>query len=363
MINLVNVLYQQQESWNTQYVRYSGILIGYVGNSQTSFKTICFTDIFRASENIDVLGIVGFSNGQLVLINICAQLSVIYGVIPTVALIGWVNGLNSNYTNIIIQLQVGNSTVECGSALVSVLQTTTYYISNISIYNSSVQANRLVGLLIGSTTTKNGTIQQININESSINQNLNDTNIFQNLFGGGILGESWGQVYISKCVINNIQVFSYATNKWSISGGIIGDSHDHPASIIQSLVQNSSLSASGNVISCVCSGGIIGYQYNSNVSISDVKVTNTNISVSSSAQTYSAGLISYYGNQTIMVENSSVYNIQITTSSRQNAGILICVNLGAVQAINVYSEGVNTINGKIINNCLNYSVISSQSGC
>ncbi|CAL5986074.1 Hypothetical_protein [Hexamita inflata] len=362
-ISIFNALYQNQELWQTSYVRYSGILIGYVGNSQTRLNTICFTNIFKANAFIDALGIVGFSNGELVLNNICAQLKVNYGVISTVAIVGSANGLNSNYTNIVVQLQIDNSIVECGSVLVSILQTTSYLIKNITINNSSIQVNRLVGLLIGSTTTKNGTIQQIYINESNINQNVNDTNIFINLFGGGILGESWGQIYISKCVIQNIQIFSYATNKWSISGGIVGDSHDHPAQIIQSLVQNSTISASGNVESCVSSGGIIGFQYDSNVSISDVKVKNTNISVSSSAQTFSAGLISYYRNQTLFIENSSAQTIQIATSSKQNAGILICVNLGALQAINVYSEGVNTINGKLINNCPYYSVISSQSGC
>ncbi|CAL6095746.1 Hypothetical_protein [Hexamita inflata] len=368
IVTIVDVFYKQYESWQTQYVKSSGLILGYANCSQISLKIICFTTNITTSSYIDAFGMIGFANGDLTLNMICAQLFISQGTFYTVAIVGSVNGQISDFENIIIESRFEDSKIDCGSALVSLLHTTTYFVKNISISNSSINVIKLVGVLIASTTTSNGTIQLIQLKSSTvtITNKIQYTEQTKNVasFGGGLLGDSWGNLYISTCILINIELQVYSENTWAISGGIIGDSHNYPASIVQSLVQSSNVSASGKVKSCVTSGGIIGYQYDSAVNISDVKVESTNISaISPTALTYSAGLISFYRNQTIIIENSSVYAVQINISSKQNSGTMISANVGPLQALNVRSEGVNTINGEVISNCPNWSVIWSQSGC
>ncbi|CAL6116439.1 Hypothetical_protein [Hexamita inflata] len=232
---------------------------------------------------------------------------------------------------------------------------------NITIDNSYITGNRLLGLLTSAAT--GGTLIQSSFTSSNI---IADS--LCQTFQGGIIGDTGGTDLLSlfSNIVFNISLFSNNTNIWSISGGLIGDTHASPCIIQYSIIKSSYIQSYGTGVRYASSGGVIACVYDSTTTIQDVQVINTNIkAASSTSHVLCAGVISQISNQRITVSNTKVIQVYIiATGITYDAGIVFSNNGSSTFTLSGSSTGgTNSINNSIKMNCANIIAFSNQDGC
>ncbi|CAL6057184.1 Hypothetical_protein [Hexamita inflata] len=312
-----------------------------------------------------MFGLIGWFNGNLQISVLSSQYQLNDGIFINVGTFGLINGTSSSYNNIIVQTQIQNNSGLCVGALAGVIYSNLWKAQNISVDLSYITGNRLLGLLASSTTT--GSVFECHFASSFIYANQQDQT-----FQGGIIGSIQSneqiQLVIILCQVTNLSLLSNNNFTWSISGGLVGDTHANPAQITQTTVKDLDIQSYGEVRDYVSSASLIACVYDSVTSITDVYIKNISVIASSSTKTaYSAGIISSVRNQKINVTNTQIVSIQIVVQGNiMYSGILFGNSGGSANSIFNISltktSGVNTINGTSIANCAD--VITYQlSGC
>ncbi|CAL6053946.1 Hypothetical_protein [Hexamita inflata] len=357
--SISDIQYNSYESWQTAFVLYSGQILGFNNISNITVSSICLNTI-QISNNQSyfyMFGIIGYANGEYNIQHISVYYQLKKGTYDDVGIIGFINGTKAQFNNIYISIQISKNYGNICGTLASMLQTDIQSIYNITIDQSCISASILVGLIAAMLC--NCSLYFVTIQQSQVN----GTGYNVNSYSAGIFSATQGHISVLKCYIDNIVVIAYSNFTWSLSGGIFGDIYNTTTEIQQIRLQNTTISASGNVYSQVCSSGLTAYQFNSKQEVFDVQVIQSNVSVNTAtAEAYCGGFAAYLLGQTITISNSLIRNIYIQiTGYKVFQGIVLGI-MGVVSfsANQVMTEGINSINGVIVANCAN---IINQNGC
>ncbi|CAL6112111.1 Conserved_hypothetical protein [Hexamita inflata] len=349
------------EKVTTQFINKSGQLLGYVNSSKTQLFMICISENIQSNSNSTfyMFGVIGYHSGDFQLNQLSAEYIMNYGIYSVFGLLGFVNGTSANLINMLVSVQTGQNKGVQAAAVASILGADTQYIQNISVYNSYITAQSLVGLV--ASCIYQGNVQQINVVSSYICA----ASLNYSALAGSIFGETVDTIQLQTSIVNNITVASYSTQTWAISGGVIADTHENPTILKQVSVQESVLQASGPVTKAVSASGLIAFLYNATIQISNTHVKNMNMTVDSATNSiFCSGFLASISNTTITITSSKVQTIQINIWGTQQFSGIILSNPGDNKFFptSVFSEGYNTINGNVIQNC---PLITNQSqrGC
>ncbi|CAL6109788.1 Conserved_hypothetical protein [Hexamita inflata] len=349
------------EKVTTQFINKSGQLLGYVNSSKTQLFMICISENIQSNSNSTfyMFGVIGYHSGDFQLNQLSAEYIMNYGIYSVFGLLGFVNGTSANLINMLVSVQTGQNKGVQAAAVASILGADTQYIQNISVYNSYITAQSLVGLV--ASCIYQGNVQQINVVSSYICA----ASLNYSALAGSIFGETVDTIQLQTSIVNNITVASYSTQTWAISGGVIADTHENPTILKQVSVQESVLQASGPVTKAVSASGLIAFLYNATIQISNTHVKNMNMTVDSATNSiFCSGFLASISNTTITITSSKVQTIQINIWGTQQFSGIILSNPGDNKFFptSVFSEGYNTINGNVILNC---PLITNQSqrGC
>ncbi|CAL5971246.1 Hypothetical_protein [Hexamita inflata] len=223
----------------------------------------------------------------------------------------------------------------------------------------------------------------VNIHDSFINcsDNTQSTSVWA--VSGSVIGQSQKiydsglnqnilKIQIQQCIIYNNQLFSTHKEDFSISGGLIGDSHTSPLIISQIIVNKSIVQAKGEVLHVVSSSGLIAYMYCSKAEISEVQIINNKF-IATSLTSYAQSSSSIFSH-VLSIKSVSSINIKISNSLVSNitlsiygpsaySGIIQCNNRLLELSFNsVSTSGKNIIDDVIITNCQNV-ISQQQNGC
>ncbi|CAL6058120.1 Conserved_hypothetical protein [Hexamita inflata] len=349
------------EKVTTQFINKSGQLLGYVNSSKTQLFMICISENIQSNSNSTfyMFGVIGYHSGGFQLNQLSAEYIMNQGIYNVFGLLGFVNGTSANLINMLVSVQTGQNKGVQAAAVASILGADTQYIQNISVYNSYITAQSLVGLV--ASCIYQGNVQQINVMSSYICA----ASLNYSALAGSIFGETVDTIQLQTSIVNNITVASYSTQTWAISGGVIADTHENPTILKQVSVQESVLQASGPVTKAVSASGLIAFLYNATIQISNTHVKNMNMTVDSATNSiFCSGFLASISNTTITITSSKVQTIQINIWGTQQFSGIILSNPGDNKFFptSVFSEGYNTINGNVILNC---PLITNQSqrGC
>ncbi|CAL6110754.1 Hypothetical_protein [Hexamita inflata] len=333
-----------------------------------------------------MFGLVGLSSGTLHIDTLSAiynlHNSTYYNYVGT---LGYVNGISSDFTNINIQLCLSQQQIsQYVGALSGVLVARIQNIQSLSIDNSHITSSYAVGLVAAISSTINVNIMFIS--DSSINCSQNILSKSTWAVSGGVIGQVLDQnfqdsrqmhVKLLQSIIQSVNIYAYQNATWSLAAGLIGDSHNTPLYIQQTIVNNSDIQAHGPVTNVVAASGLVSFLYMQNqILFSNIKVCNTNFTATSntSESQSCSGLFSHVvffndsytftSSITVQLINTIITNIQLSVTGASTISGVILSNNKILQftANQVSTEGTNTINGVTMLNCATI-VNQSQNGC
>ncbi|CAL6102164.1 Hypothetical_protein [Hexamita inflata] len=329
-----------------------------------------------------MFGLIGLSYGALHI----ETLSTIYQLYNStyynyVGVFGYVNGTSSDFTNVLIQLSIGQQQVgQCVGALAGALHALIQNIQSLTIQNSYITSSTRVGFV--ASICSNININMVSIRDSTINCSHNILSSSNSAISGSVFGQVLDQnsqrnnqlfVKIQSCIIQSITIYCFHNLTWSLAGGLIGDSHITPLSIQYTIVNKSDVEAYGPVTNVVASSGLVSFLYNqTKIELFNIKVSNSNIKASSdTSQSQScSGIFSHVmystdvSSITLYLSNSIVTNISIKITGPTTISGIILTNNKILQftANQVSTEGINLINSVVVLNCV--SIINqAQNGC
>ncbi|CAL5981349.1 Hypothetical_protein [Hexamita inflata] len=278
------------------------------------------------------------------------------GTFHSIGMIGYSNGLSTNLKNIIIQMLIfQNKGLNIG-AIAGILNSKNWYAQNITVENSYLTGTLQLGLFAALTST--GSINQSIFTSSNIfASDANDT------VQGGVIGATSNLLNVQSCYVYNISLFSNNSFKWSVSGGLVGDTHQFPATILFCTIKQIDIkSFGGNVFAS--SGGLVACQYDSTLLVQEIQIINQSLVTQSPSSAYCAGLISYIRNQIITVTNTRILSVSLISQGQYVYIGIVFSNDGAIQYTfdNTITDGLNYINGVNVSICHNV-VNQSQNGC
>ncbi|CAL6085102.1 Hypothetical_protein [Hexamita inflata] len=375
--NIYDIQVTSYEQWLQLFVNNTGLLIGTTNNSNISLMNACLYYQQTAEQNSQFLkyGIMGQIHGNLNVSSLSVNYYLQQSIFSIVGVIGYVDGVSLNFINSQIQFQmISNDFGDYIGVLLGIVNSNNQNIINTTINNSSIVSQSIIGL-VSAYSRNTCNIKQIQITSSkasSICQLIAGSKT--GTFAGGMLGQIFGQITITQCSIYNISISSLSINEWAVSSGLIGDSHNSPVVLQQTVVKLIIVDASGPTNNSVGSSATIAFSYDSTIQIDNLQLININISVqSNTTNTYSGAILAVNKDQqhntTILlsVNNTKLIDIQIKCVSAQTAyyGIIFGVDGTGVKYIsisNVVSLGLNKVNDITITNCGNI-LVQSVTGC
>ncbi|CAL6053944.1 Hypothetical_protein [Hexamita inflata] len=358
--SISDIQYNSYESWQTAFVLYSGQILGNLNSSLCQIQYICITINQTADYDSQFVmyGIIGFINGTLQVNDVISYITLQKGIYNNSGVIGYSAGISANIMNAMIQLFMSQNNGDCVGALSGQLCAIDSNIYNVTVQNSRVQSQYLVGLIAG--VIKGGSVSKV-ITSSSY---LNTTSNLGDSFSASVIALAYNHISIQQCNVFNMSIYSNSNKDWSLSSGLIGDYFIIQAIVQQIIVNNSIIQAAGqsNVVSA---GGLSAWTFGGNIIMIDSCALYLNLSALSLTHAADCGgLIAYIVNQPATIKNSYATQIQIMVTGYQLYAGIIQGYFGATTFTTnqVYTDGINTINNVIITNCA--SVISqTQSGC
>ncbi|CAL6019093.1 Hypothetical_protein [Hexamita inflata] len=354
--------------YSTQYLGYTGLLMGYGLNSTIKMQSLIIQSNLTA-HYLNSSGLCGNIDG-IVHIDGCSIISAVGG--HQVQFFGFIGysyqqliftSINMSFTN-----KDFNNGYQIGS-LIGYNEAKSIF-KNIILYNSSFgTADTNGGLAAFSFDTKitNSSVQECNfstgtggmvahskfvfINSSQvINIKFGNDQPLYTKYSGGIIGLVVNaQIYYS--VVSNLQMNTYA----EYSAGFVARVYDefnqypsHSISIYNCLLQYSSVWS----FASYCAGF---------VSWSDATIilNHSNVSNVQTSSLYSGAFVGIYTNQLTIIF-SKAEQIQINGFF---AGIISAIYRPGAQVQLSFTDRSNQINGLGISNCVNFTDENDQSGC
>ncbi|CAL5999032.1 Hypothetical_protein [Hexamita inflata] len=251
---------------------------------------------------------IGYANGILEINKVNSIQSYLSGKFLEIgSILGYVDGILSNFLNIKLQIDIENNQGYYTGALAGTLYSDFQTIQNITILQSVITGEEQNGLI--TSTSKKLNIYQLIILSSTVNtKNKSDS------FSGSIAGQTFDEVSILQCYLYNISIVSQSLGgRWAISGGLLGDTHDFSTSILNVKIHIADIQAFGSTSSIISSGGIIACQYSSNITISNVQIQDSNLSAyNDKFDILCAGFLSSVGSNNISIQNSQLTTVRVS---------------------------------------------------
>ncbi|CAL5986076.1 Hypothetical_protein [Hexamita inflata] len=375
--NIYDIQVTSYEQWLQLFVNNTGLLVGTANSSNISLMKACINYKQTAEQNSQFVkyGIMGQINGNLNVGSISVNYYLQKSIFSIVGVIGYVDGVSINLIDSQIQFQmISNDFGDYIGVLLGIVISNNQNIINTTINNSSIVSQSFVGF-VSAYSRNTCNIMQIQITSSkasSICQQIAGSKT--GTFAGGMLGQIFGQITITQCNIYNISISSLSVNEWAVSSGLIGDSHNSPVILQQTIVKQIIVDASGPTNNSVGSSATIAFSYDSTIQIDNLQLISINISVqSNTTNTYCGAVLAVNKNQQqeatiqLSMNNSKLIDIQIKYVSALTAyyGIIFGVDGTGVKYIsisNVVSLGLNKVNDIAIANCDNI-LVQSVTGC
>ncbi|CAL6076198.1 Hypothetical_protein [Hexamita inflata] len=359
-INIQDISIYTQIEWSTQFVYYSGYILGYSNCSNSTLYRICEHDTITTNINslFVMFGLIGYYNGILQVYQITVKQNYLNGKFNKTGVIGCSNGTSTNLLNINIQLKISQNVGDRVGALGCSFDSLNNTLFDITIYNSELSAEYLGGLV--AAQIRGCSITKVSVYSSIIKT----SSILSDSYVGGVFALTYGQVQIQQCNVFDLQLFAKSDNSWSLAGGVIGDLYATQMTLNQTNVKETNVVASGSAFQ-VSSGGLLSWLFDKSVDISDSQVINTNISAYSTKNiAYSGGIMGYITRQPATISNSVVKSIFLRiTGGTLHSGLIQGLGQATIfTAIGVFTDGINYINGVVITNCANV-LNQSQNGC
>ncbi|CAL6037186.1 Conserved_hypothetical protein [Hexamita inflata] len=349
------------ERISTSFVSSSGQLLGYTNKSNCSIFYVCvsYLDSLQSCK-VTYFGLIGQINGILLISMISSkyQFQLQQSQVSVAGIVGYITGSNSTMRNINAQTTIKQNQGTSIGVVAGVISTSTWLAQNISVKNSFITGN--YNLALFATQTSSGSILQSSVSASYL---VADSIAYT--LQGGMIAETCSTILVQQCTVNSVTLFSNNSFDWSISAGLIGDTHDFKTTVQQTVVASSNISSCGSVTQSASSGGLIAWIYESILQISSVQIQDVYLKAqSNTGSVFAAGLISFNKNQNITISNTNVQQIRIVISGTSiSSGIVFGSPGSAVFSFsNTNTEWMNTINGAQITNCDNV-VNLSQTGC
>ncbi|CAL6067624.1 Hypothetical_protein [Hexamita inflata] len=348
--------------WATQFVYYSGQMIGYTNNSNTTIKSICAKELIYTSLNTiyELFGLIGYYNGILHIQYM--NINQIYqnGIHNSAGVIGISNGTSTNLININIIMNLSNKGDRVG-ALAGCLNADINILYNIIIKESELSAEYCGGLIAALSSSV--FMSQVSVSQSIMY--VNSTKNGANSYVGGIFALVNSNISIQQCNVFDLNLYANSSSDWTLAGGIVGDFYCTNATINQVAVKYCKISAYGSAAQ-TSSAGLSAWQFNGMINISDSCVKDTSIfSLSDNQIAKSGGLLGYVSGQPSYISNSYVSSIiiKVTGNTKQAGMIQGSCTENILTAIGVYTDGINYINDVQIINCADVISNSSENGC
>ncbi|CAL6033004.1 Hypothetical_protein [Hexamita inflata] len=212
--------------------------------------------------------------------------------------------ISSSYSCITVYAQIIYNHGLYVGAISGIIYSNVWHAQNVSVDQSHISGNLKFGLLSASSTAEQ--VVQCSFTSSYI---IADK--FNLTFQGGIIGDTANLLLLSiqMCVVSNLSLFSNNSDQWSISAGLIGDTHATPIQIQQMIVKLLDIQSYGAIVQYVSSASLIACVYDISTSIADVQIINISLIASTSTNTaFCSGIISSITNQVI----TGMGNIQLT---------------------------------------------------
>ncbi|CAL5970262.1 Hypothetical_protein [Hexamita inflata] len=348
------------EQISTQFVNSSGQLFGYISNGNCIYFICIEYQNFIQNSKISNFGMIGQVNGILLISMISSQYQyqLKNSFINMVGMMGIVCGITSNFANIEIQTIIKQNQGQSIGAVAGCINSSLWQAQNITVKNSYLTGNFNLGLFASQTSI--GSI----ITSSFSSSNIISSNLTYSL-QGGMIADTQGNIQVQLCVVNNLTIFSNNSFAWSVSGGLIGDTHTFTTNIQQTIVTSSNIECYGSVTSSASSGGLIAWIYDSILQIANVQILNMYLNAQSqTGRVFVGGLIAFNGGVNCTIYNTKIYDIQIVIlgTSIYSGVIFSCAYSTVFVFSQTYTDGINTINGVYITNCKNV-VNLTQTGC
>ncbi|CAL5976536.1 Hypothetical_protein [Hexamita inflata] len=388
--------------WQLLYIYFSGQLLGYSNNSDSTIKRICSTDTLIADQNTQFMmfGLIGLYNGKLQIQQLQANHNYTNGLYNITGIVGHVNGSQTNIiqVNIIMNISANLGDTICkASTMIACIESITWVIKYISIHNSIISGVK-VGLISGQAQY-NGTISNIQLIQCILAANGTINHAYSGAIIGYIYIQSSIQVLNAITTQHNITVTS--DKLATLAGCQIGESGPNATYIVQNSkvnqcqlisISNTTWNAyTGGIISKIYSngkiinvnleninhfghsklitrmGGIVGYMTelsNASLLIQNSYISSMNINASSYQTTYAAGIIGQSIYTEISINITNINNITLNVQGTQYARktLYVVISSGTYQVNNVTASGTNIINGASITYCA-LTNISSENGC
>ncbi|CAL6065202.1 Conserved_hypothetical protein [Hexamita inflata] len=398
-ISIYDIQLMQHETWSTDYVQNTGLLVGQIINniSSVSISSICINyNLITEDTNFNIFGIIGQTDGYLAVINSNINILFSKGLFNGLGLIcGHITQFNSyaKIQQIYICLKMSENDGEVTSAIVGFQDSNYCNIKEIEIFNSSLYGAYILGyvcaLVSGKVNIYTIQIQQSNISVySQYNRTYGGGNIgfmnsntqivvqYSKFFNsviaarsqqvdahvGGILGfqSSYSLLQVQNVQVESVNISSIAPQSQSILGGIVGISY------FTLLIQNTQLSmVQGDSSAQVTqfSGGILG---NSIGMVHLTTIINVNTFyvklLSNSFNIYNAGLIAYINNLSANINGIYMFGTSLNCyGTNINCKLLLNQYSSSIFVLSSSGQG-NQINGMFLNDCI-FNNIDSQSGC
>ncbi|CAL6095752.1 Hypothetical_protein [Hexamita inflata] len=300
-VNIYGIQVAYYEQWLQLFVNNTGVLVGTTNSSNISLTNTCINYKQTAEYNTQFVkyGIMGHINGNLNICSISVNYCLQQSIFSIVGVVGYVDGVSINFIDSQIQFQmVLNNVGDYIGVLLGIANSNNQNIINTTINNSSIVSQSFVGL-VSAYSRNTCNIKQIQITSSRANSICQQiTGTITGTFAGGMLGQIFGQITIIQCSLFNISISSLSVNKWAVSSGLIGDSHNSPVVLQQTIVKQIVVDASGPTNNSVGSSATIAFSYDSTIQIDNLQLIGINISVqSNTTNTYSGAVLAVNKNQ------------------------------------------------------------------
>ncbi|CAL6079182.1 Hypothetical_protein [Hexamita inflata] len=204
IVNIKQVISRSYQSYNTQIVNSTGILLGYVQDitNNISIENACILLALKSIGKMQVVGIIGFVDGNLSIQQIQLQMD-IQTIYNYLGMIGYQSTI-SLYSEVINAVIIFNTLIFSQSFTdVGPLYGSNYaqdkQMCNILVDNSSIGSDRSNGGLIGAVGYRNISLQNVTIQLTNVTSFGNGA--------GGIFGYSHQcAITIKNSTINSIHI-------------------------------------------------------------------------------------------------------------------------------------------------------------
>ncbi|CAL6047683.1 Hypothetical_protein [Hexamita inflata] len=365
---VINIKIDLNDMWETNNVNIAGYLFGQFNSSNIKVINVC-AYIQLTSHNsatFYLFGVIGYGNGVIEMSNAAIIYNQTNGTQNIAGVAGCINGTSAHFINVDLRFQISiNNSGNYMGALTCMLTSDIWQVVNMSVFNSSVSAKVLTGLIASYASA--GFLLNLNIQSSA----LNSSGVYQNTYAlsGSIIGDSTGKsaniFTVIQCVVSNISVFAFSSGQWTISGGLMGNTHDSDVLIQQTILTVSNISTLSSASDSVSSGGIIAWAQQAKIVLNSVQVENVKLQAeNTNFGAYCGGFLAGIGNLTVQIKDSSISSLKVFVSWPKIFWGMALSNRDAdvYDVVNVRSEGINTLNGVIVDNCANI-VNQEDKGC